>query len=313
MYYVLRRTGAMISTLLLVSVITFTIFQIIPGDPIMAKLGLDADPAQVAALRNELGLDNPVPIRYFKWLGKAVQGDFGESIRFTQPVSELLKNRFSVTLSLAVISLSISMIVGISLGLLAAKYNNTTFGLLISVITQLGMSVPSFWVGILLILVFSIIFRWFAPGGYIPWSENPWGAFRSLFLPSLAIALPKIAEIVRYLRTTVIEQLKQDYVRTAYGKGLGFNRILYTHVVRNALVPVITVIGMIIADVLAGSLIIEQVFTLPGLGRLLIMAISNRDFPLVQGMVMYIAFIVVIINLSVDMMYCIIDPRISLH
>lgn len=302
----------MVVTLFIVSLITFIIFQIIPGDPVLAKLGMEADEAQIEAMKNELGLDKPLLERYTSWISNAVRGDFGKSTRFDKPVNELIYYRFGVTMSLACMSLFLSVIIGIPLGILAAKYNDKVTGILISIVTQIGMSLPSFWVAILLMLLFGLILNIFSIGKFTSWSENPYEYLKSLFFPAVAIAIPNVAVIVRYLKTTMLEQMKQDYVRTAYSKGFSGNRILYKHVLRNGLIPVITIMGMIVASVLGGSIIIERVFTLPGIGNLLITAIGSRDFPLVQGIVMYIAFMVVTINFIVDILYKVIDPRISL-
>lgn len=312
MYYVLRKMIAIIFTLFIVSLITFSVFEIIPGDPIIAKLGIDADEAQIKALREELQLDLPLSVRYRNWISNALRGDLGESIRFDAPVSSLIRERLEVTFLLAILSLLITIIIGIPLGIITAKYDNQISGIVISLVSQLGMALPSFWLGLIMTYIFGLILMFFVPGKYIPISTDFFGALKYLFFPATALAIPKIAVIVRYLRTSVLEEKNQDYVRTAYSKGLTINLVLYGHILRNALIPVLTIMGMIIADVLGGSLIIEQVFTIPGIGRLLIMAITNRDFPLVQGMVLYIAAIVVLINFIVDIFYHIIDPRISI-
>lgn len=312
MYYVLRKMIAIVFTLFIVSLITFSVFEIIPGDPIIAKLGIDADEAQIKALREELQLDLPLSVRYRNWISNALRGDLGESIRFDTPVSSLIRERLQVTFLLAILSLLITIIIGIPLGIITAKYDNQISGIVISLASQLGMALPSFWLGLIMTYIFGLILMLFVPGKYIPISTDFFGALKYLFFPAMALAIPKIAVIVRYLRTSVLEEKNQDYVRTAYSKGLTNNLVLYGHILRNALIPVLTIMGMIIADVLGGSLIIEQVFTIPGIGRLLIMAITNRDFPLVQGMVLYIAAIVVLINFIVDIFYHIIDPRISI-
>lgn len=312
MYYVLRKMIAIFFTLFIVSLITFSVFEIIPGDPIIAKLGIDADEAQIKALREELQLDLPLSVRYQNWISNALRGDLGESIRFDAPVSSLIRERLQVTFLLAILSLLITIIIGIPLGIITAKYDNQISGIVISLASQLGMALPSFWLGLIMTYIFGLILMFFVPGKYIPISTDFFGALKYLFFPATALAIPKIAVIVRYLRTAVLEEKNQDYVRTAYSKGLTNNLVLYGHILRNALIPVLTIMGMIIADVLGGSLIIEQVFTIPGIGRLLIMAITNRDFPLVQGMVLYIAAIVVLINFVVDIFYHIIDPRISI-
>ena len=302
----------MLLTVFLVSVITFVSFEVIPGDPVLSRLGVDADEAQIEALSRELGLDDPLPTRFFRWISGIFTGNLGLSSRYSRPVSELILDRLPVTLSLATISLILIVSVGIPLGILSAKYGDRIPGLSISIVSQIGMAIPSFWTGIILIYVFGLILKWFSPGGYTPWSESPAEAFKSLLLPSVAIALPSIATVIRYTRNTVMEQMKNDYVRTALSKGLKMNAVLFRHVLKNAIIPVITILGMITANILGGSIVIEQVFTLPGIGRLLINAISTRDLPLVQGMILYISLMIVIINFLIDIVYTIIDPRIKL-
>ncbi len=313
MYFVLRRGLTLGVTLILISFLTFLVFQIIPGDPVLTILGMDAEKGQILALQEKLGLDKPLFQRFISWMGGVFSGNLGESLRFSRPVLDLMMSRLPVTISLALISLGVTIIIAIPLGILAAKVRGQWLDYLISLLTQLGMAIPSFWLGIILMFIFGVIFRWFTPGSYVPWSEDFWGAFKGLFLPALAMAIPKIAVLVRYLRAAVLEQLKLEYVRTAYGKGLGQNVVVNKHVLKNALIPVVTVLGMIVADVLGGSLIIEQVFALPGMGRLLVSSISYRDFPLVQGMILYIAIIVTCINFIVDIMYGLLDPRIRLE
>lgn len=302
----------MLLTVFLVSVITFVSFEVIPGDPVLSRLGVDADEAQIEALSRELRLDDPLPVRFFRWISGIFTGNLGLSSRYSRPVSELILDRLPVTLSLAAISLLLIVSVGIPLGILSAKYGDRIPGLSISIVSQIGMAIPSFWTGIILIYVFGLILKWFSPGGYTPWSESPAEAFKSLLLPSVAIALPSIATVIRYTRNTVMEQMKNDYVRTALSKGLKMNAVLFRHVLKNAIIPVITILGMITANILGGSIVIEQVFTLPGIGRLLINAISTRDLPLVQGMILYISLMIVIINFLIDIVYTIIDPRIKL-
>jgi len=311
MYYYLRKFIAMFFTIIIVTLITFFSFEIIPGDPVLSKLGIDADEAQIASLRTELGLDMPIPVRYIKWVGNILKGDLGESVRFSLPVYDLIKTRLPVTFSLMIISILITLAVGIPLGIMSAKYNNRICGFFINFITQIFLAIPSFWVGIMLIMIFGVILKWFSPGGYVSWSENPAESIKSLILPSVAIALPNIAIVIRYLKNSVLEQMKKDYVRMAYSKGLNSFKVMKNHVIRNAVIPVITVLGMIISSVLAGSLIVEQVFTLPGIGRLLISAIGNRDLPLVEGMILYISFTVLFINFIIDILYKFIDPRIK--
>lgn len=299
-------------TLIFVVFLSFCAFRIIPGNPALAILGTEATLAQLEALNKKLGTDKPLIEQFGSWMTDIFHLDFGESLRFSEPVLNLIISRSSVTFSLAIIALSIIIVTAIPLGILAAKSKGKTMDFLISIITQIGLSVPSFWSGILLILIFGFTLNWFSAGGYVPWSKNPFLAFRSLFLPSLAVAIPQIAIVVRYLRTTMIEQLNEDYVRTAYSKGLKESTIYFKHVLKNALIPVVTVVGMNFGEILAGSLVIEQVFTLPGFGSLLVSAIGSRDYPLIQGMVLIIAFLVVLVNLIVDLTYRWLDPKIEL-
>lgn len=313
MYIYLRKLFAMLATVFLVSMITFITFEIIPGDPVLARLGVDADEAQIRALSEELGLDEPLSKRFFGWIIGLFTGDLGQSIRYSRPVFELIFDRLPVTLSLALISMVLIVIIGVPLGILSARYGDRLPGISISIVSQIGMAVPSFWTGIILMYIFGLTLRWVSPGGYTPWSVDPVEAFKSLLLPAVAIALPSIATVIRYTRNTVMEQMKNDYVRLAFSKGLKMNAVLFRHVLKNALIPVITVLGMITANILGGSIVIEQVFTLPGVGRLLINAISVRDLPLVQGMVLYISLVIVVTNFLIDIVYTLIDPRIKLR
>ncbi|EID43046.1 ABC transporter permease [Parageobacillus thermoglucosidasius] len=312
MNFVIRRMFTFFLTLIFVVFLSFCAFRIIPGNPALAILGTEATPAQLEALNKKLGADKPLIEQFGSWMINVLHFDFGESLRFSEPVLSLIISRSSVTFSLAIIALIITVVTAIPLGMLAAKSKGKTMDFLISIITQIGLSVPSFWSGILLILIFGFTLNWFSAGGYVPWSKSPFLALRSLFLPSLAIAIPQIAIVVRYLRTTIIEQLNEDYVRTAYSKGLKESTIYFKHVLKNALIPVVTVVGMNLGEILAGSLVIEQVFTLPGFGSLLVSAIGSRDYPLIQGMVLIIAFLVALINLIVDLTYRWLDPKMEL-
>lgn len=312
MYVYLKKLFAMILTVLLVSLIAFVAFEVIPGNPALSRLGVDAEESQFEALSAELGLDDPLNERLSKWVKGLLTGDLGTSMRYSVPVSGLILDRIPVTLSLALMAMMFITLIGIPLGIVSAKYGHRLPGILISMISQIGMAIPSFWSGIILMYIFGIVLRWVSPGGYVPWSEDPVGAFKSLLLPAIAIALPSIASTIRYTRNSVMDQMKSVYVQLALSKGLNINSVLYKHVLKNSLIPIVTVLGMIAANILGGSIVIEQVFTLPGLGRLLINAISTRDLPLVQGMVLYIAFIIVIINFLIDIVYTVIDPRIRL-
>ncbi|MFD0714213.1 ABC transporter permease [Paenibacillus sp. GCM10027626] len=306
-----RKILSLITTVVVVSVITFFVFQILPGNPVQIILGVDADERQMEALEEQMGLDKPAAVRYLEWVGSAVKGDLGTSIRYQLPVAELIGDRLPVTMSLAVMSLILTLAAGVPLGIYIASRNGKVISYLLSLLTQLGIAIPSFWLGILLIFVFSVILKWFPAGQYVSWSDNPWEAFKSLLLPSIAIAISNTAVLIRYIRNTVLDQLKLDYVRTARSKGLGQAAILYKHVIRNASIPVLTVLGMIVADTLGGSIIVENVFSLPGLGNLLVSSINSRDLPMVQAMVLYIGVTVIMINFLVDLLYKVVDPRIG--
>lgn len=312
-HYEIRRLGALFLTVWFVMLLTFSAFRVIPGNPALAILGIDASEAQVAELMRQLGADRPLAGQFLQWLKELARLDLGDSLRYSQPVAGLIAERIPVTVSLALLSLAFTIIVAVPLGIAAAKARGKAADLIISAGTQLGLAVPSFWSGIVLIILFGLTLQWFPVSKFVPWSENPVIALRSLLLPALAVAIPQIAIMVRYLRTALLEQLGQDYVRTAYSKGVKESRIYLRHVLKNALVPVVTVLGMNFGELLAGSLVIEQVFTLPGLGRLLITAIGSRDYPLVQGMVLLIAVVITGLNFLTDIAYRWLDPKIRLQ
>lgn len=312
MRFYIRKLVTLVSTVLLVSVITFLVFQILPGDPAQIVLGVDADPHQLTELRKTMGLERPAAERYLSWIKDTTAGDLGNSLRYHRPVADIVAERLPVTVSLALMSLGITLLLGIPLGIYIARKDGKFSALLLSVFTQLGLAVPSFWLAFILILLFSVTFRWFPTYGYVPWNEDPVRAFKSLFLPSLALAIPGIAVVIRYLRNSLLDQSRMDYVRTARSKGLRENSVMYRHILRNSLIPVLTIVGLLIADTLGGSIVVENVFALPGLGNLLITSIGTRDLPLLQTMVLYIAVIVVCINFVVDILYMVVDPRIRL-
>ncbi|WP_146553169.1 ABC transporter permease [Rummeliibacillus sp. SL167] len=312
MDYVLKKTVSSLFTLFVVIVLVFLAFRIIPGNPANIILGVEATPAQVEELEQKLGLDQTLFEQFIHWFKGVLVLDFGESLRFSEPVLSLIHERMGVTFSLAFMAIVITIFVSIPLGIIAANYKGKFLDVLISIGTQIGLAIPSFWMGIILIMIFGLMLHLNSVGGYVPWSENPLRAFKALLFPATAIAIPQIAILVRYLRTTMIEQLNFDYVRTAKSKGLKDSTILLKHVLKNALIPVITIAGLNFGAILAGSLVIEQVYALPGFGRMLITAIGDRDFPLVQGMVVMIAIIAIAVNLLVDLSYRYLDPKIKL-
>lgn len=313
MMYMIRRFILLMTTILLVSMITFGVFQILPGDPVRTMLGTEADPTQIENLRSKLGLNRPLYEQYTDWIKGLLTGELGHSIRFSMPVKDLLLDRLPVTMSLAVLTLTIVLMVSLPLGMFAARRQNKLSDVSLSTLTQIGMAVPSFWLGMMLILYVGMQFSFFKISGYIPWSQSVAGALSTLILPALTIAIPQIAVNFRYVRTAILEQMQLDYVRTIRSKGMSERNVMYKHVLKNAMIPILTVFGLVMAEVVAGTIIVEQVFSLPGVGQLLITAISNRDFPLVQGIVMYITVAVVVINFIVDILYSVLDPRIRLR
>lgn len=311
MKYFIKKIITLIITLLFISLLTFTAFSVIPGDAAVSKLGVDASPEAIARVRAEYELDQPVLTRYVHWLGKALHGDFGQSYKYdTMTVTQLLQSRLPVTILLAVMSFIIIIVVSLPLGMLSARYAGKWLDVVINQVTQITMAIPSFFLGIILTVIFGLVLKVFQPGGYVSMQEDLKGCIEYLILSAVAVALPKIAMVVKYLRNSVLSEMKKDYVRTAYSKGNSVNQVLYGHVLRNALIPVITFVAMVVAEILAGSLVIEQVFSIPGMGRLMITSISTRDYPVVQAAVLYITSIVVIINFLVDILYQLADPRV---
>lgn len=312
MKYILKKFITLIITLLLISLLTFTAFSVIPGDAASARLGTNATQEQIDALRDEMGLNDPLPVRFVNWLGGVLHGDFGESYQYNDvTVASLLSDRLPVTVLLSVLALIIILVISIPLGIICARHSGTWLDTLINQLTQITMAVPAFFLGILLTYVFGLILHWFQPGAFVQPTESFMGSVAYLIFPAVAVALPKIAMVVKFLRNSILSEVGKDYVRTAYSKGNKERRVLYVHVLRNALIPVITFIAMVIAEILAGSIIVEQVFSVPGMGRLLITSISSRDYPVVQAVVTYITAIVVTINFIVDVLYQFVDPRVK--
>lgn len=317
MKYFGKKIITLIMTLFLVSVAAFLAFQIIPGDVVKSIVGEDASLEREEQLREQLGLNVPPVKRYFRWMAGVVRGDFGVSYRYYKnmnelmPVTELIGDKLPVTLWLAAVSMLFILLVSIPLGVFWARSGNKVLDAALGVVTQTAMAVPSFFLGVLVTFVFGVVLRFFAPGGYISYRENFGGFLRYLIFPALSVAIPKIAMTARFLRNSMLTELQSDYVRTAYSKGCTKRRVMYGHVLRNAMMPVVTFLGMIIAEIVAGSIVIEQVFGLPGIGRLLISSINTRDFPVVQILILYITFVVIFVYFLVDILYRVIDPRIS--
>lgn len=313
MKYLIKKLSTLIITLLLISFLSFTAFSVIPGDAALSKLGSDATEEQIMALKEEMGLNDPLLVRYARWLGGAVRGDFGESYHYeATTVNRLLAERLPVTVLLAVISLVIILVCSIPVGIFSARFSGGWVDTLLNQLSQFIMAVPAFFLGILLTYIFGLVLHLFQPGKFVSPSENIGECVKYLFYPAVAVALPKIAMVVKYLRNSVISELNKDYVRTANSKGNTENAVLYVHVLKNAMIPVVTFLAMVISDILAGSIVVEQVFSVPGIGRLLITSISTRDYPVVQAIVLYVTSVVVIINFIVDVLYQLLDPRVKI-
>ncbi|MBP5734093.1 MAG: ABC transporter permease [Lachnospiraceae bacterium] len=317
MKYLVKKIVTLIMTLFLVSVLAFLAFQIIPGDVVTSILGTEATPEREEALRKELGLDKPPVVRYFRWAGDVIRGDFGESYRYSKnmnqmmPVKELIGDKLPVTLLLAALSMILIAVIAIPLGVLWARTKNRFLDVVMNMGSQTAMAVPSFFLGVLVTYLFGILLKWFSPGGYVSYKESFWGCVRYLVFPAISVAIPKIAMTARFLRNSMLTESGSDYVRTAYSKGASERRVAYGHVLRNAMMPVVTFLGMIVAEIVAGSIVVEQVFSLPGIGKLLISSISTRDFPVVEILILYITFVVIVVYFLVDVLYRVIDPRIS--
>lgn len=317
MKYLGKKIITLIITLFIVSVAAFIAFQIIPGDVVTGILGTEATEEREEQLREELGLNDPPIERYLNWISDVFKGDLGVSYKYSKnmnemmPVKELIQDKLPVTLWLALISSVFIILVSIPLGVLWARSNNHFLNSFLEILTQTTMAIPSFFLGILVTYIFGIVFKLFAPGGYVSYEDDFKGFILYLIFPALSIALPKIAMTARFLRNSMLTEMKNDYVRTAYSKGCSKKQVMYRHVLKNAMMPVITFLGMIIAEIVAGSIVIEQVYSLPGVGRLLISSISNRDFPVVEVLILYITFIVIFVYFIVDILYRVIDPRIT--
>ena len=313
MKYVVRKILTTILTLLAVTFFVFLSFHVISGDPASSMLGTEATPQKAAALREELGLNDPVLVQYGRWVAGLLHGDMGTSYSYRMPVTGMVANKIPVTITLTLMAFVLMVVISIPLGIYTAKYEGGVVDRVIYIINQIIMAIPPFFSGILITLLFGRIFKLFTPGGYVSYEKDFAGFVGYLFFPAVAIALPKAAMAVKLLRSSVIKEAKLDYVRTAYSRGNRTNDVLYKHVLKNALIPVVTFLGMALADMIAGSIIIEQVFSIPGLGRILLTSISNRDYPVVMAVIVCIAVLVLVVNMAVDLIYGLIDPRITVE
>jgi peptide/nickel transport system permease protein len=308
--YVARRVAALVATLVFVSALVFVVVRVLPGDPAAIIMGTEGSPEAAARLREALGLNRPLVVQYVEWVGGALRGDLGRSIQYDLPVGQLIISRLPVTLPLALLAAVFMVIAAVPLGIYAATHHRRGGDYAAMILSQLGISVPQFWSGLLLILVFSVHLGWVRSGGFDGWSSGPGPALRSLLLPAVALGLFQAAVLVRATRSAVLDVLREDYVRTARAKGLSERRVVGSHTFRNALIPVVTVAGIQLGQLVAGAIVLESVFALPGLGRLAIGAISARDLPVVQGVALFVASTIVLINFAVDLAYGALDPRI---
>ncbi|HEU5317804.1 MAG TPA: ABC transporter permease [Chloroflexota bacterium] len=309
--YVLRRLLLMVPVALLVSVISFTLLRLSPGDPVLVFAGEERDPATLTALRHELGLDRPMPVQYVAWLRRAVQGDFGRSIRTRQPVRQAIVERLPATLELGLAALAISISVALVVGTISAIKRNSAIDLVATGFTLAGVSLPGFFLGLSLILLFALVFRLLPPGGYVPFVEDPGGNLRRLILPAITIATGSLAVNMRQVRSAMIEVLHQDYIRTARAKGLSESAVIAGHALKNALIPVVTLVGLQVGAVIEGAIITETIYFWPGVGRLAVDSINGRDYPVVQAIVLVSALSFMASTLVVDLLYAWLDPRIS--
>jgi peptide/nickel transport system permease protein len=308
--YVLGRIVSLILSLAVASVVIFSVVEIVPGDPAAYMLGISAQPDTLQALRVELGLDAPVQQRYFTWVAGMVQGDFGVSYTYRTPISDMIADRIWVSLPLALYALGLSVLIAFPAGVFAASRRGRLGDLGVMGTTQLGVAVPNFWFAMILVMVFAIKLRWFPAGGFSGWDKGLFAGLKSLTLPAIALALPQAAILTRVMRSSLLDMLGEDFIRTARAKGLSRRQALWRHALRNALIPVLTIIGLQFSFLLAGGIVIEQVFFLPGLGRMIFQAISARDLIVVESVVMLLVFLVIMVNFVVDLAYGAVDPRL---
>jgi peptide/nickel transport system permease protein len=308
--YLLKRFFILLLTLILVSIVIFAVLLVIPSDPAQIILGIHATPETLQTLRHQLGLDRPFVLRYLGYLKNLTIGELGRSITYDIPISSLIFSRLQVTIPLTILSMIFAIVLSIPLGIYSSLHRNRVGDYGIMVFSQMGLAVPAFWAGILLILLFAVTLHWFPAGGFHPWQVDPIKTLKSLFLPALSLGWVRAAVLTRMTRSSMLEVLGEDYIRTAWSKGLPKRLVVYKHAFRNAIIPVMTIVGLQAGDLLAGAIIIENVFHLPGVGRLVFEAIGQRDFPVIQGVVLLIAVMIVVINFVMDIAYRYLDPRI---
>jgi peptide/nickel transport system permease protein len=309
--YIIRRVLSLIPVLVLVAVVSFLLIHIIPGDPAAVMLGTDATPQEIEKLREDLGLNEPLHVQFYRWISRVLRGDLGDSFFMGRPVAVALMERLPATILLAVAALFFAILIGMPAGIIAAVKQGSVIDQLVMVIALIGVSLPSFWIGLNLILVFSVNLRWLPSGGYVPLTENFIDGLRCLLMPAFALGFMQAALIARMTRSSMLEVLRQDYIRTARSKGLSEQVVVGLHALKNAMIPILTVIGTAFGVLLGGAVIVETVFAYPGIGRLVVSAVQRRDYPVIQGALLLISAIYVLVNLLVDVLYTLIDPRIK--
>lgn len=311
--FILQRLLSLWLSLCVASVAIFVAVEMVPGDPARFMLGINAQPDTVAALRAELGLDMSRWERYLAWVGGMLQGDFGTSYTYRSPVAQMIVDRLWVSLPLTLMALAMAVALAIPAGVYAASRRGKLGDFAVMSSTQIGVAIPNFWIAMILVLIFAVKLRWFAAGGFPGWEKGLGLGLKSLLLPAVALALPQAAILARVMRSTLIDTLGEDFMRTARAKGLTMPQAVWRHGVRNALIPVLTIMGLQFSFLLAGAIIIEQVFFLPGLGRLIFQAISQRDLIVVESVVMLLVFAVILVNFLVDLAYALVDPRVRVQ
>lgn len=308
--YILKRTAIGIVALLVASLVVFGVLEILPGDPAQLMLGMEATPEALDALRDELGLNRTLPVRYASWIGGLLTGDFGRSFTYSSPVIDLIKERMVVTLPLSILAILLSIVIAIPVGIFAASRRGRTPDTIAMGAAQFGIAVPSFWFALLLVYVFAVWLKLVPAGGFPGWNAGLWPALKALILPAIALALPQAAIFSRVTRSSLLNVLNEDYIRTARAKGMPKRYVLWRHALRNALIPVVTIIGIQFGSLVTSAIIVENVFYLPGLGRLIYQAITQRDLIVVESVVILLVAFIVALNLIVDLSYAVIDPRL---
>lgn len=309
--HLLKKLVQMLPVAFFVTVIVFTLTNLLPGDPTVTILGEQASPEQRAAVRVEYGLDQPAPVRYVTWISRVAQGDFGRSLRSREDVGQMLAARIPVTLQLGFLSIMIAVAIGVPAGILAARFRGGAIDVVASLVAMSSVAVPYFWMGVLLIMLFSLKLGWLPPSGHARFLDDPAQNLRLMVMPSLTIGTAFAALVMRQTRASMLQVLSMDYVRTARAKGLSERLVLIRHALRNALIPIVTVIGLQTGALLGGAVVTETVFALPGLGRMLVDGIFQRDFPVIQGAILFIVIAVFVVNLVTDMLYRAFDPRVE--